>query len=201
MSWGDLLKIGTFVPKTPFTIMFVGIGGGVFYFLAPDEHAWKGLLLAICFPAGLGVLIDHFMPSEQEIHYRRSDKRDAKAIKEELKSLTPLEEQILKVMVSHNMPVFEEDSIYKKKLLSFPHPTKITHRGEVSFDYRGLYDAFKQLQIKKLGVFRSGDFGNEYRFKFKVSDIAWEVLKKHYKNHFNTRTETFADFEKQYEDN
>ena len=189
--------------KHPLTLILAGIGGFLFFKYSPEEN-WIGLLVGLlCTFTGVGAIFDGSKPDIKRWWQIRTKR---KAIKEELKSLTHLEDQILKVMVSHNMRKLRSGDLKDKSLVSQEtqppslakfHPND-SRRNKVSFETK-LFNEIFSLEDKKLGTESSSGFGGHWVFS--VPDLVWKELKSHYKNHFNTRTETFAEFEKQHNDN
>ena len=166
MNWEATLTTLWNKVSKPITNILIGLA---FLIFAPGDLVWLGwIFLAI----GVGGFLD-----KQSYFFKNTwDKiLKGKKIKEELEHLTRAEESILKLMVQHNKRIMRqpdfEDALSKKI------PGRSQKLPSV------IYSVFTSLEDKNLAYFNSTGFGH---FNVTAREHVWEILKKRYKEDFNT---------------
>jgi len=173
--------------KYPLALMLVGIGGFLFTYFSKDQQ-WLGLLIGfVSLPAGLGVCIGNLRPFWANAYKNYQNDRK---IKDELASLSFIESQTLKVMVSFNRRELSSETLKRYKLVHIPNdpPGFRPYEKSSVIKLRDISYAMQLLEEKGIGSHNSGYEGY---FSYQLFNTEWEVIKKFYTSSFNTKKENF----------
>jgi DNA-binding winged helix-turn-helix (wHTH) protein len=165
MNIEELLTILWNKISKPITNILIG---AVFLVFAPKDISLVGwIFLAI----GSGGFLDknsHHLSEIWKMHQKR------KKIKEEISNLTASEDDVLRLMVQHNKQIMRKrdfESVFSKI------------KGRRSELPENIYDIFRSLDDKNIIIY---NFGWQGYFDIKCNNYIWDILKRHYKNDFNS---------------